>query len=117
MTLEQAERFAREWVSAWNAHDLDAILDHYDPEIEFLSPVAKQVTGAGRIHGLADLRAYWRRALELSPALRFELVNALAGEACLTVVYRNHRGQLAAETFEIGTGGRVIRAFACYRPG
>jgi hypothetical protein len=28
MERERAERFAEEWYAAWDAHDLDAILDH-----------------------------------------------------------------------------------------
>jgi ketosteroid isomerase-like protein len=29
MDYERGQRFADEWYAAWNAHDLDAILDHY----------------------------------------------------------------------------------------
>ena len=29
MTREEALGFAREWVAAWNAHDLGRILSHY----------------------------------------------------------------------------------------
>jgi ketosteroid isomerase-like protein len=116
MTQPDAETFAQHWLAAWNAHDLDAILAHYGPAIEFLSPVAREIVGEGRVRGLDALRAYWRRGLERNPQLRFELVQALAGEDCATILYRNHRGQLAAETFEFGADGRVVRAFACYRP-
>jgi hypothetical protein len=28
VTREDAERFAAEWVAAWNAHDLEEILAH-----------------------------------------------------------------------------------------
>jgi hypothetical protein len=28
MDHERAQRFAEEWYAGWNAHDLDAILDH-----------------------------------------------------------------------------------------
>ena len=46
--------------------------------------------------------------------LRFEIVNVLAGHECLTVLYRNQRGRLVAETFEFGAEGEVVHSFACY---
>jgi hypothetical protein len=51
MTQEDANAFARRWIADWNAHDLDAILAHYAPDAEFLSPVAQRVTGAARVIG------------------------------------------------------------------
>lgn len=35
--------FANEWLDAWNAHDSDAIMVHYDDEIEFCSPIVQKV--------------------------------------------------------------------------
>ena len=41
MTSElDAKRFAREWIEAWNSHDLDAILSHYATDVVLTSPVA-----------------------------------------------------------------------------
>ena len=37
------DAFAREWIDAWNAHDLERILSHYSDEIVFTSPVAAQL--------------------------------------------------------------------------
>lgn len=33
-----AERFAQEWISAWNSHDLDQILSHYSDDFTMSSP-------------------------------------------------------------------------------
>jgi hypothetical protein len=33
-----AERFAEEWIAAWNAHDLPRILSHYEDDFEMPSP-------------------------------------------------------------------------------
>jgi len=38
LTKEQAHQFAREWVAAWNAHDLDRIMYHYEEEVELIFP-------------------------------------------------------------------------------
>lgn len=109
-----AASFAGEWVSAWNSHDLDKIVSHYSFDIVFLSPLAQKRVGNGRIVGMNALRDYWGRAIEASPELRFELIEVLQGYDCLTIYYRNHRGQTVAETLEFGVNGKVIRSCACY---
>jgi ketosteroid isomerase-like protein len=109
-----ARAFADDWIAAWNAHDLERILAHYAHEIVFLSPVALERMGDGRVVGIAALRSYWSKGLENQPDLKFDLVDTLFGHASLTIVYRNHRQQSAAETFEFDAGGKVVRSFACY---
>ena len=34
-----AKRFAMEWVAAWNSHDLERILAHYEDDFEMSSPI------------------------------------------------------------------------------
>jgi ketosteroid isomerase-like protein len=114
MTDNDARSFAEEWVAAWNSHDLDRILSYYADEIEFLSPMAFQRTGKGRIVGIPELRAYWGSALANQPNLKFDLLDVLIGHDCLTILYRNHRGQQVAETCEFNDAHKVTRSFACY---
>jgi ketosteroid isomerase-like protein len=45
VTKDEAWNLANHWVAAWNAHDLDMILSHYDDAVELTSPVAAQVFG------------------------------------------------------------------------
>ena len=40
-----AERFAKEWVAAWNSHDLERILSHYEDDFEMLSPIITALVG------------------------------------------------------------------------
>jgi hypothetical protein len=114
MTDEEAREFAAEWIAAWNSHDLDRVLRHYADDIVFLSPYAEKLVGNGRILGIAALRAYWRKGLAALPNLHFDFVALRIGYDCLTILYRNHRGQDAAETFEFAADGKVVRSFACY---
>jgi len=114
MRAEDASVFAQEWIAAWNAHDIERILSHYAPGVIFLSPVAEQRVGNGRVEGIAALRSYWSGALAAVPELEFELVDVLTGHSSLTILYRSHRKQRAAETFEFGSDGKVIRSIACY---
>lgn len=115
MTPGFAERFAKEWVAAWNAHDLERILAHYEDDFEMSSPVIVKLAGepSGTLRGKSAVRDYWAKALAAAPHLRFELVSALAGVDSVTVCYRGHRG-LAAEVFHFGATGRVSKAFAHY---
>lgn len=116
MDETRAHDFAREWIAAWNARDLDAVLAHYDDAVVFHSPRVRVVTGrdVDLVRGKAELRAYWSRSLSLAPALRFTLEAVLVGSDALTIVYTNHRAQRAAETFVFGADGRVTESVATY---
>lgn len=112
---EFAERLAGEWIEAWNAHDLERVLSHYEDDFEMSSPIIRSLAGepSGTLKGKAAVRAYWAKALASLPQLRFELVGALAGVGSVTVCYHGHRG-LAAEVFQFGAGGKVSKASAHY---
>lgn len=109
-----AARFAEEWIQAWNSHDLDRVLSHYADTFEMVSPVIVQITGesSGRLIGKPAVRAYWSKAFQLIPDLRFELIATLVGVDSVTVHYKGHRG-LAAEVFTFANG-KVVKAAAHY---
>ena len=113
-----AERFAKEWVAAWNSHDLDRILAHYEDDFEMSSPIIRTLVGepSGKLRGKAAVGAYWAKALQRSPHLHFRLVAALAGVDSVTVYYEGHRG-LSAEVLHFGPSGKVRAAFAHYVEG
>lgn len=113
-----AQHFASDWIDAWNAHDLDRILAHYADDFEMASPVIVQIAGepSGTLKGKAAVRAYWSKALQLLPDLKFELLSVLVGVASITLYYKGARGRLAAEVFHFGPDRKVARAFAHYAP-
>jgi ketosteroid isomerase-like protein len=115
ITAEYAVTFAREWIAAWNAHDLDRILSHYTDDVEMSSPIVAQLTGeaSGTLRGKPAVRAYWGTALAAHPELHFDLVEVYFGAHSLTVTYRGHRG-LAAEVFWLDAQDKVYRAAAHY---
>ncbi len=116
MTPEEAGRFAADWIEAWNSHDLERILAHYDDGVEFRSPFIVQILGdpSGRIRGKEALRDYFARGLASFPDLRFDLLRVLSGAGSVTLLYRSARGLLAAEVMEMGDAGKVVRASAHY---
>ncbi|HPF37544.1 MAG TPA: nuclear transport factor 2 family protein [Phycisphaerae bacterium] len=119
ITREFAERFAAEWIDAWNAHDLDRILMHYAETIRFTSPFIAAITGdsSGRLEGGAALRAYWQKALAAYPELRFELIDTLVGADSVVLYYRSVKGMMAAEAMRFDAEGRVAEVWANYAPG
>lgn len=77
MPTPDAHQFADDWLRAWNAHDIEAVLTHFHDDVVFTSPVAARVlpeTG-GVVRGKEALRHYWTSALAGQPGLRFELVD------------------------------------------
>jgi len=115
MDKELANQFAREWIEAWNSHDLDRIMTHYAENFEMSSPVIRQLMNidSGTIKGKIEVRAYWEKALANIPDLHFELVDAYSGVNSVVIQYKGHRG-LSAEVFFFNGEGKVERAFAHY---
>src|SRR5271168_4124206 len=111
MTRDEAWNLANHWVAAWNAHDLDAIMAHYEDTIELVSQVAAQLLGTsdGRVIGKANLRAYFQRGLQAYPELRFHLEDVLWGVNSVVLYYTNQKGTHTGEFMELSEVGRVTR--------
>ncbi|MGD0274614.1 MAG: nuclear transport factor 2 family protein [Syntrophales bacterium] len=110
-----AEHFANDWIESWNSHDLDRILSHYSDQFEMSSPAIIKIAGepSGMLRGKEVVGAYWAKALQLNPDLRFELISTLIGINSITLYYRGARG-LAAEVFHFNSDKKVVRAYAHY---
>jgi len=107
--------FAERWLTAWNAHDLDAVLMLFHDEVVFTSPLATQVVpeSQGVIRGKPALRNYWAAALAQMPGLHFELTSLFAGVDTLLIGFRMNEG---AERYEIlrFRGERVSEGHGTY---
>ena len=119
MTEADAQRFALEWIDAWNSHDLDRILSHYAEDVEVTSPLMETVLGRGQltVRGKPALRAYWGPALDAYPDLHFTLFRAYAGVRSVVLHYRSVQGLVAAEWMELDDAGTVRRVVAHYALG
>jgi ketosteroid isomerase-like protein len=115
LSKDFVDHFAAEWIAAWNAHDLPRILAHYADDFEMSSPYMAQLLGEplGTLRGKAAVGEYWRRGLERTPTLRFELVSTLVGVDSLVLCYKGARG-MAAEVFFFDAAGKVSKACAHY---
>ncbi|MEP6491823.1 MAG: nuclear transport factor 2 family protein [bacterium] len=116
MTDDEATKIANEWIDAWNSHDLDRILSHYSDDVELTSPLVSRVLGDGQgtVTGKPALRAYFLRALETFPDLRFDFWGAYPGHESLVVHYESVRKLRAAELMKIDGSGRVSEVIAHY---
>jgi len=108
--------FARDWIAAWNARDLDRILAHYAPTVTLTSPAAARLLNdpSGVVTGLPALRDYFQRGLAAFPNARFELVEVLAGVSSVVLLFKNQRGTHTAEFMEFDAQGKVVRVVANY---
>ena len=116
MTRDEAWRLAKDWVAAWNAHDLDLIVTHYEENIVLTSPVAARLLGSpdGTVTGTANLRAYFQRGLEAYPELHFDLQDVFWGLNSIVLCYANQAGNRTAEFMELSASGKIARVVANY---
>ena len=115
ITKAFAEHFAKEWIESWNTHDLNRILSHYTDDFEMSSPFITKITDevSGTLKGKDKVREYWAKALQLNPALHFELITILSGVNSITLYYKGTRG-FSAEVFHINNEGFVEKSYAHY---
>ena len=118
MTVPDPAAFSAAWASAWNAHDLDALMAHFHDDVVFTSPVAAQIVpgSGGVVHGKEALRAYWTEGLRRIPDLQFTVERVFAGVSVLVISYRNQRGNLVDEVL-VFADGLVIEGHGTYLAG
>ena len=111
-----AQGFAKQWIAAWNAHDVDEILSHYDEDFEMSSPLIlqMQLDFAGSLRGRSAVKNYWTEALQRVPDVHFELISILVGVQSITLYYKGARDRMSAEVFFFNAQGKVIKAIAHY---
>ena len=112
----EAKQFASKWIAAWNSHNLDAILSHYDENVMLTSPVAAKLLNdfSGTVRGKTALREYFKRGLDAYPDLHFELQDVMIGVSSVVLCYKNQKDTKTAEFMEFGENGKVIRVIANY---
>lgn len=111
-----ASAFSRQWVRAWNDHDVEAVLAHFHDDVLFSSPVAAEMfpeTG-GVIRGKPALRHYWSGALERLTDLHFVVEAVYRGIDTVVINYRNQNGGLVNEVLRFGDDGLVVEGHGTY---
>lgn len=102
------EAFAREWIEAWNARDIERVIAHFAPDAEFRSPRAFEVTGHPVVRGHAAMRAYWESGAGRVDHLRFTLDRVIwDGVERLAIVYDSEVGDRHRRACEFYTIDRA----------
>lgn len=113
---EIAANFVREWIDAFNSHNLELILEHYADDIEFYSPFIVQLTfnDEGVIRSKSDLKKYFEQALIVYPDLHFELHGYFTGINIIVIHYLSVNGRMAAEVFQLNDEAKAVNVFCNY---
>jgi hypothetical protein len=116
LSEEIARNLARDWIDAWNSHDLDRIMAHYAQDIVLISPIAAKLLNdpAGTVRGRQALRVYFQKGLEAYPQLRFELIEVMWGLSSVVLHYVNQKGTKSGEFMEMDAEGKIVKVVANY---
>lgn len=113
--FSEAVAHAHSWIVAWNAHDLEGILDHYahDVELQAQTVVGRWGRADGRLRGTSELRQHFSRGLQLAPNLRFDLEEVFTCPGGYAVLYRRENGNRVIDAVVLNSEGKAkdVRAF------
>jgi len=104
----------KQWIDAWNSHDLDRILAFYADDSEMTSDKipALGFDPTGTVRGKDRLRQYWTKGLELLPNLHFTLIDVYVSPDSLVVFYENERGAKICEYLRLNADGKIRQGSA-----
>ena len=114
---EFADDFSKDWLSSWNSHNLDKILEHYADDFSIETPMALKLfpESNGFIKGKNNIRNYWVVGLEQIPDLKFKLLDVLIGVNGLTIYYINiATNKKSVEVMNFNSEGKVDKVIVNY---
>ena len=105
---------AKEWIAAWNSHDLERILALYAEDSEMTSDRIPLLglDASGTLRGKHRLRQYWEIAFQRLPNLHFDLIEIYVSPDSLVVFYQNERGAKICEYLRLDDEGRIRQGSA-----
>lgn len=103
---------AERWLAAWNAHDIERILELYAADARHSSKRVKLLGGSDEtLHGRDAIATYFRRGLEHYPALRFEPMSVSTGLRTVVIEYLRcgvDAKEPTVELLEVGADGLIV---------
>ena len=116
ISKEFALNFAKDWISSWNSHNIDRIIDHYSDSIDFTSPIIIEINNDpnGHISNKIDLKSYFEKALNKYEDLHFELLNVFVSVDSLVIYYKSIKNMMSAEYFQFDQNGKIAKVKAHY---
>jgi hypothetical protein len=107
---------AREWIAAWNAHDVEAVLRHYSDGAVLVSEGVKSRLGRadGLLRGKDELREYFRMGLVQDPQLHFELETVFFSPTGYAVAYRRASSRRSLDIVEWDAAAELARTIVVF---
>jgi ketosteroid isomerase-like protein len=104
----------KQWIDAWNSHDLERILALYSDDSEMTSDKIPLLglDPKGTLRGKDRLRQYWSKGLQLIPNLHFTLIDVYVSPDSLVVFYENERGAKICEYLRLNADGKIRQGSA-----
>jgi hypothetical protein len=117
MDIFAAERFAWDWIRAWNDGDLDRILAQCSEQVRVSDAwMALTIGEADCPVGKEAVRRYWKQLLEHQKQVARTYINAYAGVGTLVSAYSGVDGLTCAEFVRFDAHGKVCEVHAHYAP-
>jgi ketosteroid isomerase-like protein len=109
----------RDWIAAWNSHDLERVFALYAEDAEMTSDriPAFGFDASATLRGKDKLRAYWSKGLQLLPDLHFELIDLFVSPDSIVVHYANERGARICEYLRLDPAGKIRQGSANHLAG
>lgn len=113
---DTAATIANDWLDAFNAHRADQVVEYFAEDVTARSPAIARLRPAsgGYLEGKPAVLSFYEDGFRAIPDLHFRLV--LTGIGQLTILYRNQRDILVAETLSLREDGLVGAVSVTYGP-
>ncbi|HVN96394.1 MAG TPA: nuclear transport factor 2 family protein [Syntrophorhabdaceae bacterium] len=109
MTTNYAQ-IIKELDKAWNARDIDRILEFYSDDFELSSLHVKDKLGVedGTLNGKPKVREWWKRVLTNVPDLSSQLISVAEGVDSVAYIFRtSYSNSIVASIFFFDSEGKI----------
>lgn len=110
------QEFAKNWLVAWNSHDVEKILECYSDEILLVSPLVRKITGnqLGVQIDKNELRELCTKIFTEIPELKFSLAAVAVGIDSLTIHYTSSQCDMVADVLKFDENWKIVNLNTFY---
>ena len=113
---KQLAALGRDWIAAWNSHDLERVLALYSDDFEMTSDIIPTL-GFDAVRHVARQgecsRLLGQGTVDDDDAdLRFELIDTYVSPDSIVVFYQNERGHKICEYLRLNAEGKIRQGSA-----